>query len=251
MSGTQPVKTPLQVGVLLCGEVVQLLDVSPVDVLGMLQPYYIRACELPQPLVDMGIEMEFHFITETGEGPQQLTGGMKCVVTVRHSTQTIPRHHPPVPLTSVAASTTPSVNAATPTGLHLQLPNPLHPPHRRAAPQLRTLRSHPILRAKASRLRLHPPNHLHRHPRRPPQQCSGLQTRHRSQTYAAQAATAAPADALGREEVGARWGFVEQWGRDQRAGFDGGVYEGAVAGEERVGRVYARDCGCGRAGPGR
>lgn len=82
MSATQAGNTPLQVGVLLCGEGVQLLDISPVDVLGMLEPYYIRACQLPQPLVDMGIEMEFHFITETGEGTQQLTGGMKCVVTV-------------------------------------------------------------------------------------------------------------------------------------------------------------------------
>ncbi|KAI4136116.1 MAG: hypothetical protein LQ347_000045 [Umbilicaria vellea] len=86
MSATQAGNTPLQVGVLLCGEGVQLLDISPVDVLGMLEPYYIRACQLPQPLVDMGIEMEFHFITETGEGTQQLTGGMKCVVTDSIST---------------------------------------------------------------------------------------------------------------------------------------------------------------------
>ncbi len=89
MSDTEAAKAPLQVGVLLCGEGVQLLDISPVDVLGTLEPYYIRACQLPQFLVDMGIEMEFHFITETGEGPQQLTGGMKCVVTVGHKSQTI------------------------------------------------------------------------------------------------------------------------------------------------------------------
>lgn len=86
MSATHPGKSPLQVGVLLCGEGVQLLDISPVDVLGMLEPYYIRACQLPQSFIDMGVEMKFHFITETGEGTQQLTGGMKCVVTVGHNT---------------------------------------------------------------------------------------------------------------------------------------------------------------------
>lgn len=86
MSATHPGKSPLQVGVLLCGEGVQLLDISPVDVLGMLDPYYIRACQLPQSFIDMGMEMQFHFITETGEGTQQLTGGMKCVVTVGYKT---------------------------------------------------------------------------------------------------------------------------------------------------------------------
>ncbi|SLM33397.1 Protein kinase A anchor protein, nuclear localisation signal domain [Lasallia pustulata] len=84
----QPAKAPLQVGVLLCGEGVQLLDVSPVDLLGMLQPQYIRACQLPQSLADMSIEMEIHFISETGHGPHQLTGGMKCAVT--HSLTTCP-----------------------------------------------------------------------------------------------------------------------------------------------------------------
>ena len=78
-----PTKTPLKVGVLLVGEDVQLLDVSPVDLLGMMEPHYIRAAQLPEPFPSMATDIEYYYITETGEGPKQLTGGMQCEVTVR------------------------------------------------------------------------------------------------------------------------------------------------------------------------
>ena len=62
---------------------VQLLDVSPADLLGNLQRKYLRLCQLPEPVVNMGIEeIEYHFVNESGKGPQQMSGGFKIEVTV-------------------------------------------------------------------------------------------------------------------------------------------------------------------------
>ncbi|KAA6415078.1 MAG: hypothetical protein FRX48_01830 [Lasallia pustulata] len=140
MSVPQPAKAPLQVGVLLCGEGVQLLDVSPVDLLGMLQPQYIRACQLPQSLADMSIEMEIHFISETGHGPHQLTGGMKCAVT--HSLNTCPA-------LSILIVQSGSVLFSVCTGIFVALPTDLLQSKRATAPRMLL----PMLRAQ------HPETH--------------------------------------------------------------------------------------------
>lgn len=46
----------------------QLLDLSPIDLFGMLSPEYLRACQLPAPLVKLGTPSAIHYISmpETG-----------------------------------------------------------------------------------------------------------------------------------------------------------------------------------------
>ncbi len=55
----------LQVGVLLTSTV-QLLDVSPVDLFGMLTREYLTACKLPAPLIALGISVDIHYIAQGG-----------------------------------------------------------------------------------------------------------------------------------------------------------------------------------------
>lgn len=57
---------PLQIGVLLVGTV-QLLDLSPVDLLYMATPEYLQSCSLPQPLIDMSRPCEIHYIAQKGK----------------------------------------------------------------------------------------------------------------------------------------------------------------------------------------
>jgi len=47
---------------------VQLLDLSPIDLFAMLSPDYLRACQLPEPLVNLGIPSSINYISvpETG-----------------------------------------------------------------------------------------------------------------------------------------------------------------------------------------
>ncbi|KAL8788111.1 MAG: hypothetical protein Q9213_001869 [Squamulea squamosa] len=78
---------PLKVGVLLCGPV-QLMDVAPVDMLGMLDKEYVEFAHLPEHIASKALTIEFYFINETGEGPNPMTGGFKVAVT--HSSSTCP-----------------------------------------------------------------------------------------------------------------------------------------------------------------
>ena len=75
----------LKVGVLLLSKGAQLLDVSAVDLLGMMEPYYLKACQLPEPIVSKGIEIEWHYISEAGPAETMLmTAGVRYGVTVSH-----------------------------------------------------------------------------------------------------------------------------------------------------------------------
>jgi putative intracellular protease/amidase len=56
--------TPLRVGVLIHAPI-QLLDLSPIDLFGMLTKDYLQACRLPSPLVNLGIPVEIHYISST------------------------------------------------------------------------------------------------------------------------------------------------------------------------------------------
>lgn len=60
-------EVPIRIGVLLVGPV-QLLDVSPVDLFGMLTTEYLTACRLPKPLVDGALQIESTYISEAGAG---------------------------------------------------------------------------------------------------------------------------------------------------------------------------------------
>lgn len=76
---------PLKVGVFLAEPLIQLLDVAPVDMLAMLQRDYLQgmAYMAGQPALGAhGFDIEYFFINETGEGPNQMTGGFKVEVTV-------------------------------------------------------------------------------------------------------------------------------------------------------------------------
>jgi transcriptional regulator GlxA family with amidase domain len=57
----------LRIGVFL-PKGVQLLDMSPVDLFGMLAPHYLQACQLPAPLVALGIPSTIHYISVPSTG---------------------------------------------------------------------------------------------------------------------------------------------------------------------------------------
>ncbi|EON68830.1 hypothetical protein W97_08088 [Coniosporium apollinis CBS 100218] len=74
-------KSSLTVGVLLLGnEDVQYLEVAPVDLLAMMQPQYIHALGA-SALAEKGVNMDIHYISETGEGLFPLTANAKVAVT--------------------------------------------------------------------------------------------------------------------------------------------------------------------------
>lgn len=73
---------PLQVGVLLISDLVQLLDLAPIDLLTTLQPEYLSACGLPEEVIALGIESEIHYITEDGDKPRNMTTGVRIQPTV-------------------------------------------------------------------------------------------------------------------------------------------------------------------------
>jgi hypothetical protein len=59
---TTPTPTPLRIGVLLL-PAVQLLDLSPIDLFAMLTKDYLCACNLPTPLVSLGIPVTISYIS--------------------------------------------------------------------------------------------------------------------------------------------------------------------------------------------
>jgi DJ-1/PfpI family len=59
--------TELRIGVFV-PRTVQLLDLSPIDLFGMISPEYLRACQLPAPLVDLGIPSTIHYISMPDSG---------------------------------------------------------------------------------------------------------------------------------------------------------------------------------------
>ncbi|KAI4203307.1 MAG: hypothetical protein LQ350_002004 [Teloschistes chrysophthalmus] len=77
MSNPTPYPNPLKLGILLFSEGVQLLDVAPIDMFGMLEKSYLAACNLPQTIVDSGLDIEYYFINEEGKGLNPMTGGFK------------------------------------------------------------------------------------------------------------------------------------------------------------------------------
>jgi putative intracellular protease/amidase len=57
----------LRIGVFIPRSV-QLLDMSPIDLFGMLSPEYLRACQLPAPLVKLGTPSTIHYISMPESG---------------------------------------------------------------------------------------------------------------------------------------------------------------------------------------
>ncbi|KAF2817000.1 class I glutamine amidotransferase-like protein, partial [Mytilinidion resinicola] len=50
-----------------------LVDISPIDLFGMLTPEYLTACGLPAPLLALGIPITITYISPTGDSPAPCT----------------------------------------------------------------------------------------------------------------------------------------------------------------------------------
>ncbi|KAI4192169.1 MAG: hypothetical protein LQ346_004440 [Caloplaca aetnensis] len=123
MSSTYP--NPLKVGVFLVEGGIQLLDVAPVDMLGMLQKEYVQGMaqmtnqSLP---ADKGFDIEYYFINETGQSPNKMTGGFKIDVTSSPGDRT-----PRIPTVSISPFPFPVSHTRTHTH-HIQLTQAPNPP---------------------------------------------------------------------------------------------------------------------------
>ena len=58
------------------------MDVSPLDMLGMLDKAYVGGADFSKYLVANALDIEYCFINETGESPNPMTAGFKLAVTV-------------------------------------------------------------------------------------------------------------------------------------------------------------------------
>ncbi|RHZ56012.1 uncharacterized protein CDV56_105923 [Aspergillus thermomutatus] len=65
-------RNPLRIGVLLVGNV-QLLDLAAVDLLFMIDPSYLTACQLPKPLIELGRPVSVAYIGKAGPKAHQET----------------------------------------------------------------------------------------------------------------------------------------------------------------------------------
>ncbi|KAL5340290.1 hypothetical protein BJX70DRAFT_396800 [Aspergillus crustosus] len=73
----KPNSHPLVVGVLLVSDLVQLLDLAPIDVLTTLQPEYLVTCGLSDEIVAQAVSIDIHYITEDGTTSVAMTSGVK------------------------------------------------------------------------------------------------------------------------------------------------------------------------------
>jgi transcriptional regulator GlxA family with amidase domain len=76
---------PFKVGVLVIPPT-QLLDISSVDLFGMLSPSYLAACKLPAPLIALGVHTEIQYIAsshqvKSGANAVELTADAHLVST--------------------------------------------------------------------------------------------------------------------------------------------------------------------------
>ena len=71
----------LRIGVFI-PTTVQLLDLSPIDLLGMLDPAYLTACNLPSPIVSCGTPSTIHYISTPSNGTHmELTASASLKIT--------------------------------------------------------------------------------------------------------------------------------------------------------------------------
>lgn len=69
----------LRIGVLILPPS-QLLDVSPIDLFGMLTREYLEACRLPAPLLALGIPVEIHYISATAIPQPESTASLEVTL---------------------------------------------------------------------------------------------------------------------------------------------------------------------------
>ena len=86
-------QTSVIVGIILLNDSVQLLDVAPVDMLGMISPDWLRFAQVPDEVVKKAPTFEFRFVNETGKGPNGMTAGFGLEVTVNFPCGYLPSRH--------------------------------------------------------------------------------------------------------------------------------------------------------------
>jgi putative intracellular protease/amidase len=80
-SPSMTVPKHIHIGVFI-PKTVQLLDLSPIDLFGMISPEYLRACQLPEPLIALGIPSTIHYISVPESGTHvELTASASLRVT--------------------------------------------------------------------------------------------------------------------------------------------------------------------------
>ncbi|EJD03266.1 class I glutamine amidotransferase-like protein [Fomitiporia mediterranea MF3/22] len=85
-----PKSAPLKVGVLLCSVGVQLLDLAAVDLLAMTTPFYLKACGLPENIVNAGHDFEFRYIADVIKGNKDAPTYAEVTANVKvHITDTL------------------------------------------------------------------------------------------------------------------------------------------------------------------
>ena len=114
---TTPKPTPFTIGVLLIPPT-QLLDLSPIDLFGMLTPSYLEACQrgagLPAPLVALGVPVTIHYITASHQPSSPSGNSTPNLVELTSEAQII----------STASLTTPSVQPGNLSALLIPGPDP-------------------------------------------------------------------------------------------------------------------------------
>jgi transcriptional regulator GlxA family with amidase domain len=65
----------------------QFLDVSPIDIIGMLDPSYLQACKLPAPLTALAIPSTIHYIGLSSSTTQYVDLTANAKLSLTHTTQ--------------------------------------------------------------------------------------------------------------------------------------------------------------------
>lgn len=137
-----------------------------------------------------------------------------------------------------------------PTGFDPHLPPPHIPPDRRAPTHLHALHPRATLPHFPTRPRVRLHDRLHRHPARPRLRGAQIQNRNRAAVDDPDVEGKVSGNGVCGEEVGEGREGVDEWGRDEWVGYDGGVYERGVWWGERVGGDGVGDGRCGGSGAG-
>jgi hypothetical protein len=86
-----PSKSSLLIGILLLGnDLIQTLDITPIDLLTMLSEEAIERLGAPEDITSDGIGLDIRYVSESGEGLFSLTAGLKVPVTVRKFPVSLP-----------------------------------------------------------------------------------------------------------------------------------------------------------------
>lgn len=119
---------PFTIGVLILPST-QLLDLSPIDLFGMLTPSYLQDCHrgagLPLPLVNLGVPVTIHYISSTHQSPSPSVpnGVVSSVPNPNPHTNTI-ELTASAHILSTASLTTPSLGPGSLSALLIPGPDP-------------------------------------------------------------------------------------------------------------------------------